>query len=235
MVWAGVQPSGGVLVEPLARAVSDESREREAVIQYLPAGARMAETLARAASVPVEGAPSYASLEPPGAPRLLAAVGTDGRIALGGLDARYRVVLLDKDGEPRRIVCRDAPALRLTDRELTAPSDRDDTEDAEAALREAPLPDSLAPYGRLVLGARGRLWVQRERPAPLRGESFLGVPGARWDVFDADGQYLGLVRAPEGARLQAASGDTVWGYEIGDLDETWVLAYRLVRDGREAP
>ena len=35
------------------------------------------------------------------------------------------------------------------------------------------------------------------------------------------------VRAPENARLQAALGDTVWAYEMGELDETWVVAYEL--------
>lgn len=68
-------------------------------------------------------------------------------------------------------------------------------------------------------------------PSALRfGEFYHGVPGARYDVFDDTGTYLAEVRAPENARLRVALGDTVWAYEIGELDETWVIAYELRRE-----
>lgn len=47
-------------------------------------------------------------------------------------------------------------------------------------------------------------------------------------MFDTEGAYLGEVRAPANARFQAALGDTVWAYEIGELDETRVVAYQMI-------
>lgn len=85
-------------------------------------------------------------------------------------------------------------------------------------------------FGRLVLDADGRLWVQRERPqlgVPMA--ELYGMPGAEHDVFDADGRYLGTVRLPDGARLQAVRADTVYAFEIGDLGETWVVALEMNR------
>lgn len=39
-------------------------------------------------------------------------------------------------------------------------------------------------------------------------------------------RFLGTVRAPERARLQAAGGD-VFAYEFGERDEAWIVAHRL--------
>lgn len=79
----------------------------------------------------------------------------------------------------------------------------------------------------------GRLWVQRERPVPGGSTGPWGVPGATYDVFDPGGAYLGRVEAPDEARLLAASGDTAWALEFGELDEAHVVAFelRLGEDG----
>ena len=235
MLWAGVQPSGGVLVQPVPRMDPADPERRRGAVLYIAPGSQEADTLASNWNPTVGGSAPSASLAAPGWPRLVAAVGTDGAIALGGLDSRYRVLILDEHGLARRVICRDSPAVALDDRELRAPPEGSKATEHEAALRAAPRPDSLAPYGRVFLGARGRLWVQRERPAPLRYLAhLLGVPGSAYDVFDQDGRYLGEVQAPEQSRLQAAVGDTVWAYEIGDLDETWVVVYRLHFNPKQA-
>lgn len=98
-----------------------------------------------------------------------------------------------------------------------------------AAIQEAERPDQAAPFGRLMLGAGGRIWVQRERPPTFPGSRELvhGRTGALHDVFAPDGSYLGEVRMPEGEALQAALGDTIWTFETGELNETWVRALEL--------
>ena len=79
-----------------------------------------------------------------------------------------------------------------------------------------------------MLGRQGRLWVERDRPSMGDPAQLLsGRPGSAYDVFDADGAYLGEVRAPEKSKLVAASGDRVWAFEVGEFDVTWVVAYRL--------
>lgn len=128
-----------------------------------------------------------------------------------------------------RQICRDAAPLPVTAREVEPEPSSELPEELLSALRGAVLPDTLAAFGRLFWGTDGRLWVQRDRPSSFT-PSYLGVPGARYDVFDAEGRYLGGVSAPPGAYLQAAAGDTVWSIEFGQLDEASVVAYELVVD-----
>lgn len=226
--WAGVQPTGGTLLQPPLEPTGDASDPglRTELLLRLAPGGDAPDTLARALVRTVaEG--SYAGWALPGWPRLVAAVGADGSVAVGGEGGEYRIMIHDADGAPVRQLCRKADPLPVTARERGV--------DAEApraladAVRNAPLPDSPAAFGRLLWGVHGRLWVQRDRPSPLdNADALYGPPGARWDLFDADGRYLGEVEAPPHARLQAAAGDTVWAFEIGEFDEAWVVAYRLV-------
>lgn len=233
LTWAGVTPTGRALLQPSPSEVIDPDQPelaslRSAVLVAAP-GADAFDTLV-VRTTPGLGESRFGGSVAPGWPRLTVAVGPRGHLAVGGEDARYRVRLLRPDGVTDRILCRDVPALAFGEREREPPPQADDrSADAfAAALADAPRPDTLAPFGRLFVSREGDLWVQRERPSALRfGESYHGVPGARYDVFDDDGSYLGEVRAPENARLQAALGDTVWAYEIGALDETWVVAYEL--------
>lgn len=226
--WLGAMPDGGVVAAPVPPA---DPRSEEpfvdapAPILHLRPGAGSPDTVAVAwlPTIPRVG------FTAPGWPKTVAAIDDAGTLAVGGTDGRYRIARLDSAARPTGVICRSAPAAPLEDRELEVPSESSPGLDSlAAALATAPRPDSLAPYGRMFFSADGDLWVQRERPAALRfSEAYHGVPGALYDVFDDAGAYLGEVRAPENARLQAALGDTVWAYEIGELDETWVVAYEL--------
>jgi len=227
--WVGVTPAGGVLIAPVPTVPPDsEDAAAPAPILFQRAPSDDVDTLAAAPIPTMRARPPYGTVTAPGWPRPVAAVGGDGTIAVGGTDARYRVLRLDEFGDTVRVICRDTGALPLSEREERADRENDQVDALEEAIATAPRPDDLAPFGRLLLSAEGNLWVQRDRPSPLRfGDDYHGVPGALYDVFDTEGSYLGEVRAPEKARLQAALGDTVWAYEIGELDETWVVAYEL--------
>ena len=86
--------------------------------------------------------------------------------------------------------------------------------------------------GRLFVGAEGRIWVERDRPRALdRADAAFGRPGGTFDVFGPEGRYLGALRAPADVRLVAASGDRVWGFLVGSLDQTTVVAYQLSLTG----
>lgn len=247
--WAAVAFDGTAYLQrpphPLdPSAVVDEpgARLHTAVLRLRP-GAGVGDTLARG-TVPVLGTGPFSRLAAPGWPRLHAAVGPGGSLAIGGLGARYRIDVYRRvedraDGDEARPAggrlfqrfCRDASPLPLTAAERGESAlEEAEGERAEMlrrrreAIAAAPRPDVPAPYGDLFLGARGRLWVQRERPV---GPGLWTEPSARFDVFEADGTYLGELRAPERARLLAASGDTVWAFETGEHDETWVVAYEL--------
>lgn len=228
--WAGVQPNGGVLVQPTPEAVtgSPDSGARAALLLRLAPRASTPDTLVRA-TIRTLSDGRFAGWSLPAWPRLIAAIGTDGAIAVNAAEAEYRVTVLDGAGDPVRVICRQAPAQPVTDGErgtgASAPPE------LLEAMRAAPLPDSAQSFGRLFWGAHGRLWVQRDRSSPLENaEAFFGVPGALYDLFDEEGRYLGEFSAPAGVILQSAAGDTVWGLEFGEFDEAWVVAYRVERD-----
>lgn len=234
--WAGVHPDGTVLLDPgwSSPHPPDDAGTRPSLIVRLAPGAAGVDTVARS-TIPIVGTDELREWPVPGWPRPVAATGVDGALAWGGADGTYRVVIERAGAGGPLQICRDAPPLPLT------PAERGDSapegfEVLAEAIRAAEAPPGPAPFGRLVLGAAGRVWVQRERPPALpSGAGFLGRPGARHDVFDGRGEYLGEVRMPPGATLHAARGDTVWAFESGEYDETWVAAYRLeLRSGEAA-
>lgn len=220
--WVGVQPDGGIVLQPPLRVATDG--EAEAVVVRYDPGAELPDTVGRSmlpSAALVQGSPA------PGWPRLSPSLGAGGSIGLAGSTAAYRITLHDAGGQPERVICRDATALPLSPWERGDSVPADFPDDLLAELRASPRPDALSAVGRIFLSVDGRLWVQRERASFPRGD-FLGVPGAAYDVFDADGAFQGTVRVPDDVRLQGALGDTVYGFATGTYDETEVVAYRLI-------
>jgi len=222
--WAGVRPDGAAYLQPALRPSDDDPSVLESVILALQPGATAPDTVARARWKTIGGDSPYAGFAAPGWPTLTAAL-TGRRIAIGGDVDLYRIVLLDETGRPVRQLCRDAAPTPITDREFGDGVDGVRLELIRAA-RSAPRPDRPAAFGRIVLGTEGRVWVHRERIG-VAEMAVYGPAGGEWDVFAEDGRYLGAVRVPERAHLMAAAGDAVWAFEFGELDETWVVQYRL--------
>jgi hypothetical protein len=81
------------------------------------------------------------------------------------------------------------------------------------------------PFGRIFLGAGGRLWVQRERPIAQGYEA--SVRGGTYDVFEAGGEYLGVIQARDRVLLVGEAHGLVFGDEKGDFDEVSLVAYRI--------
>jgi hypothetical protein len=112
------------------------------------------------------------------------------------------------------------------------------------------IPDTKPPYRRIFTGSDGRIWVQLYQEAerieldePAEPREPGAIPEQRWreptafDVFEPDGRYLGLVRAPEGFQLEpqpVARGDTVWAVVRGELEVPFVVRFRI-RQGAETP
>lgn len=48
-----------------------------------------------------------------------------------------------------------------------------------------------------------------------------------FDVFDADGYFLGTVSVPENASVRYMQNDTVWGVVRDSLDIEYVMRWRL--------
>lgn len=102
------------------------------------------------------------------------------------------------------------------------------------------VPEVKPPIRGVSVDRDGRIWVDRyvaaEKrtdidPTPARSDR---PPPLTWreprtfDVFEPSGRFLGTVVAPRGARLVWQRGSTVWAVVRGDMDENYVVRYRLV-------
>jgi hypothetical protein len=104
-----------------------------------------------------------------------------------------------------------------------------------------PIPDTKPPYRAIYVGERGRIWVclhqqARKIQSEEEGEELSPgeIPPQTWlesvafDVFEPDGRYLGMVRAPEGfsrSPRPVMRGDTVWAVARGELDIPFVRRF----------
>lgn len=164
---------------------------------------------------------------------------------LSAVSDRYAVDLLRPDREVLRIE-REAEPVPVTGGERAAEEER-----VARAMRrldpswrwEGPsIPDVKPLIRSLHAGEDGRIWVQLHQPAEELedpeaepgpdGES--PIPEFRepvvFDVFEADGRYLGRVEAPEGFQVGPAPvfrGEHVWGIQHDELDVQYVVRYRI--------
>jgi hypothetical protein len=110
-----------------------------------------------------------------------------------------------------------------------------------------PIPDTKPPYKDFFVDMQWRIWVQLHAEAYLLPEDAAKPPPdapwlrditQRWlepvvyDVFEPDGRYLGMVRAPIGFLPKPppiARGDTVWAVVLDDMDVPSIVRYRVVR------
>lgn len=104
-----------------------------------------------------------------------------------------------------------------------------------------PVPETKPLIRSLLTGDDGRIWVQLHQPAVrIQDEGEPGPDGGPppprfeepivFDVFEADGRYLGRIHAPEGLATfprMVARGDHVWGVVRGELDVQQVVRYRI--------
>ena len=97
-------------------------------------------------------------------------------------------------------------------------------------------------YRNLWVDSDGRIWVHRYAEAVRRDEPIAELwpevlegaePPITWeeptlyDVFGADGRLLRCVRVPADSEVMASRGSLVWGISRGDLDEEYVVRWRI--------
>ena len=166
---------------------------------------------------------------------------------VGGLSTRYAIDLFIAPEQVLRIQRDNWVPARVR------PEEREEQERIQTAnMRQTepgwrwsgdPIPDEKPPFRGIFIGERGRIWVRLHQEAyqietydtrePERpGE----VPEQTWfepvvfDVFEPDGRYLGVVKAPEGFSRYpgpVARGDTVWAVVRDDLDVPYVVRFHI--------
>ena len=105
-----------------------------------------------------------------------------------------------------------------------------------------PIPEVKPLIREILVDPEGRLWVSRyteaafmeyspEERASLQERlipSYQWRDTLTWDVFDDDGELLGVVTFPFKTWFGVALGDQVWGVQAGDHDEDYVVRWRIV-------
>lgn len=139
-----------------------------------------------------------------------------------------------RDGKPLRIV-RDAPVVPVPDDERAWDQERITfsmrMNDPAWTWSGPPIPTTKPPMSALNVARDGRIWVrvsmpsepipEAERDPQREGRS----PPARfrdanaYEVFAADGRFLGRVALPARAQWMEADGDLVW---VLDRDADWL-------------
>lgn len=167
----------------------------------------------------------------------------DGGILLGTNNV-YSFKYLGADGSLRRIVRIPSEPATVTDedREIFVAT-------LESLWGEAGVPpqgieqlksgisfeDKFPAFAQALSGPGGTLWVQRIRVlsemSAEEKESFnplQNIGSAEWDVFDAEGRYLGIVEMPFHFQPLGFHGNSVYGVWRDDLDVQYVRVMRIV-------
>lgn len=91
-------------------------------------------------------------------------------------------------------------------------------------------------YAQFLAGPEGTLWVQRlEVPGEMTAEErktynpLQNLGADRWDVFDAEGRYLGEVTMPQRFQPMKFSGWMIYGVQRDELDVQYVVRAKIAR------
>lgn len=177
-------------------------------------------------------------------PQKVWAVGEDGGILVAVSD-RYVLHHYRADGTVLRVI-RDIPRPRFLPEEkaeIEALNEwRRRTNSRVSPFATGPLPDVKPLLKNIFVGDDGRIWVPRyataEKVARAEKPTTQGTdtpPSRTWqepnvyDAFEANGTFLGTMRAPIRTQLWSFRGDRVWGVRFGEFNEQYVVRYRIER------
>jgi len=165
----------------------------------------------------------------------------DGQLVFGSPDA-YRISfyaggqlqrIITKPFERRPVSDRDKDAImgemqRRWDEEGTSPEAR------ERFRSRIHFADFFPAFHALAAGPQGTVWVGRVKPASELSakelEYYHEWLAHEWDVFDADGRFLGTVTMPDRFNPMVFRGDRIYGAWRDELDVGYVVVLRINGD-----
>ena len=166
-------------------------------------------------------------------------LGSDGRLVTGR-NHEFRLEVRDPSGALERVVTlpRERAPVTEQDREGIFESLRQAAADqgappqaVEMMLQRMTIGDHFPVFMSVLVGPEGTLWTQRVRPGSEAAGSGAfqidGMGSPDWDVFDADGRYLGVVSFPERAQPLLVRGDRVYAVAWDAMDVQRVAVYRV--------
>lgn len=175
-------------------------------------------------------------------PEPMWSIGLDGTVFFG-INSDFSIEMRNQNGEPVRVVRLPTERKPVTDSDRT--TFRTMMEELFAAQGVPPqalsqltsmiqFADFYPAYANIMGGPDNTMWVQRVRTAAeatASGESFNpqeGDSGSRtWDVFDAEGRYLGTIDMPARFQPMHVVDNTVYGVGRDDLDVQYVVKLQL--------
>ncbi len=164
------------------------------------------------------------------------------RLAFAVNDA-YRIEVFGPDGTLERIVTRPFEPTPVTEADQRAVIE---VMRAQFELSGAPpaqvdlilegvsFADTYPAFTQMRAGPNGTLWIQRVRYlgdlSEEELESFnptLDQGSPKWDVFDSEGRYLGVVELPDRFTPFAVKGDRCYGVYRDEFDVQYVQVLRI--------
>ena len=158
----------------------------------------------------------------------------DGRI-LYALNADYSISVYSPEGQLQQIVRRAVERKPVGDADKKAIMDviakawtnaGVPPEMLEVLKQSVTIADFYPAFTNMLGGPDNTLWMQQVQTAADMGEDVefnpqdIGSP--RWDVFDRDGRYLGVVTLPDRYTPLHFIGDKLYGYWRDELDVQYV-------------
>jgi len=166
----------------------------------------------------------------------------DGFVVTGRTDV-YAIELFRPRGRILRLV-RDWTPVPISDDEWTLYNQSRDFMNSRGPRVPYPeIPRVKPAFSRILIARTGEIWVQRHTPSVRLGPQptdIVAAGGSRanpwkeailFDVFQADGTFLGSVSGPTGMYAGAISGDTVWAIGLGEYDTPAVVRLIVERPG----
>ena len=168
----------------------------------------------------------------------------DGGLVVGTTD-EYRLKWLNPNGELERIVSLARDRIPMDGAEQNACINLFDTvwdkwglspERRSYVKSTIRFEDHYPAYSKFRHGPRGTLWVQQVRPTsdltPEEVENEDGVypwpyGSPKWDVFDEEGRYLGVVDVPKEFGLVLFYGDKLYGQWKDELGVQYLVVMEV--------
>ncbi len=143
-----------------------------------------------------------------------------------GSSASYEIRVISETGSLRRIIRRPIPNPPVTERDKNEfreyfVEDGDDW--SRRTVRDLVFPETKPAYGDFLVDELGNIWV---------AEFSFGHDdrAGTWNVFIAEGRWLGTVRIPPGGRFIHVGVDHLIGRWRTEMDVEQVKMYRLIKD-----
>ena len=164
---------------------------------------------------------------------------SDGRL-MSAMNSDYRIEVRAADGSLERIVTRaferrpvgdsDQRAMTAAIRQLMMDQGAP-PQAVDMIMSQASFAEFYPAFAQVLAGPNGTLWVQRIATAEELGEAedfdLQNLGSDLWDVFDAEGRYLGDLTMPEKFTPVRVDGDAFWGIQRDEFDVQSVVRYRL--------